>query len=284
MRIEQLAARLRRDCPWDGAQTLASSRPYLLEEAHEVLGALDAVVTTPEGQQPPLAALKDELGDLLFQVAFLAQLASEQSGGFSFEDVVDAMTRKMIRRHPHVFAPGTTPQSFAAAPFEPPPAADPATPTHGIATWEAQKAAARLADPERRATSRIDGVPTTLPALLRAHRVGEKLGHIGFDWPDAAGVFAKVDEERAELDEAMSTGDAAAVRHEFGDLLLTMASLGRFLDVPAEDALREANLRFEGRFRALERLAAADGLVLDNATPAQLDALWRRVKAGGIGA
>ncbi len=266
--LSALCARLRRDCPWDRAQTLASMRPYLLEEAYEVLSALDAV----SGPDAPLAGLREELGDLLFQVAFLTELASERVDGFTLDDVVATLLTKMIERHPHVFAAGTTPEGFARDPSAPPP-------TEGeggtIAAWEARKAALRGPD-----ASRVDGVPAGLPALLRAHRVGEKVAHIGFDWPDLAGVNAKIDEERAELDDAIRFGDEAAIRHEFGDLLLTCASLGRFLGVPAEDALREANARFEGRFRAVERLARADGLALDQATPSELDALWERVKAG----
>ncbi|MSP55991.1 MAG: nucleoside triphosphate pyrophosphohydrolase [Myxococcales bacterium] len=270
--LVQLTARLRRDCPWDRAQTLESARPYLLEEAHEVLQQLDAVVVGGATAQA-LAALRDELGDLLFQVSFLASMASDLPGGFNLDDVVDTLLHKMIDRHPHVFAPGTTPDTFAREPLALPPqtgAADGGT----LGAWEARKAAGRPAG-----ASRIDGVPTAIPALLRAHRVGEKLAHLGFDWPDVDGVFAKVDEERTELVEAIASGDAAAIRHEYGDLLLACASLGRFLGTPAEDALREANQRFEGRFRSLERLAASDGTALEGATPAELDVLWRRVKA-----
>lgn len=267
-----LTARLRRDCPWDRAQTLETSRPYLLEEAHEVLQQLDAVVV--RGATPAaMTALCEELGDLLFQVAFLASMASELPGGFSLDDVADTLVRKMIERHPHVFAPGTTPGTFAEDPLALPP--EPGAVLGGtLGDWEARKAAGRPAG-----YSRVDGVPAALPSLLRAHRVGEKLAHIGFDWPDVDGVFAKVEEERTELVEAIASGDAAAIRHEYGDLLLACASLGRFLDTTAEDALREANERFEGRFRALERLAAVDGLPLESATPAELDGLWRRVKA-----
>lgn len=223
-------------------------RPYLLEECHEVLGALD------EGD---LVALREELGDLLFQVAFLARLA-EEAGAFDLDDVTEGVVEKMVERHPHVYARD--------------PAAPPSEADGTIAAWEARKAA-------RRGGSRIDGVPATLPALLRAHRVGEKVAGCGFDWPDRDGVLAKIDEERAELAEALAHGDANAIRHEYGDLLLACANLGRWLGVPGEDALREANARFERRFRGVETEANAAGVPLDAAGPARLDAWWQAVKA-----
>lgn len=273
MPLDRLTARLRRDCPWDRSQTLESTRPYLIEECHEALDALDAcAVATREGRSPPLAALREELGDVLFEVSLLAAIASEQPGGFTLDDVVDGVLRKMIERHPHVFEPGTTPQDVADTPLSAAAPPHPDVAAGSIRAWEDRKARAR---PGR---SRVDGVPASLPALLRAHRVGEKLAHVGFDWPDVDGVFAKVDEERGELREAMAAGDRAAIVHEYGDLLLATASLGRFLDVPAEDALREANQRFETRFRRVEALAAESGTALEGATPEALDALWREAK------
>jgi ATP diphosphatase len=239
-RLRELIARLRADCPWDRAQDHLTMRPYLLEEAYEVLDALDAQDAT---------RLREELGDLLFQVYFHARLAEER-GEFDIEAVADGIVRKMVERHPHVFGGGGDPS---------------------IAGWEARKAA-------RRTGSRVDGVPLALPALLRAHRVGEKLHHVGFDWPDLAGVLAKVDEERAELAEALASGDAAAIRHEYGDLLLACANLGRFLGIAGEDALREANARFEGRFRTVEALAAAAGVKLEEAGLDRLEAWWQEAK------
>lgn len=242
-RLRALVARLRADCPWDRAQSLASMRPYLLEEAHEVLDALD---------DEDVGKLREELGDLLFQVYFLARLAEER-GAFDIEQVADGIVGKMVARHPHVY--GDADASSAGT----------------VGAWEARKAAAR-------GGSRVDGVPGSLPALLRAHRVGEKVAHVGFDWPDLGGVLAKVDEERAELAEAIASGDAAAIRHEYGDLLLACASLGRFLGVAGEDALREANARFERRFRRVEALAAEEGVRLEDAGLDRLEGYWQVAK------
>jgi ATP diphosphatase len=224
-------------------------RPYLLEECHEVLEALD---------RGDLANLREELGDLLFQVFFLARLAEEQ-GAFDIEDAAAAVVRKMVERHPHVYGEGAEVDGLGAT--------DPGS----VGAWEARKARTRRG-------SRVDGVPASLPALLRAHRVGEKVAHVGFDWPDLTGVLAKVDEERAELAEAIARGDRAAIVHEYGDLLLACANVGRFLGVSGEDALREANARFEGRFRAVERHAAAEGVALESAGLDRLEAWWQRAK------
>ncbi len=247
-RLRALVARLRRECPWDREQTFASMRPYLLEECHEVLEALDGA-EQPDGPR----RLEEELGDLLFQIQLIARIA-EDRGAFDLNTVAERVIAKMIERHPHVFGDEV---------------ADARSGTVGA--WEARKAA-------RRAGSRLDGVPTSLPALLRAHRVGEKVAHVGFDWPDRAGVLAKIEEERAELDEALASGDPEAIRHEYGDLLLACASLGRWLGVSGEDALREANARFESRFRSVERQAAADQIALEHAGAERLDAWWREAK------
>jgi MazG family protein len=219
-------------------------RPYLLEECHEVLAALDAA---------DLGQLREELGDLLFQVYFLARLAEEQ-GAFDIEEAADGVVAKMVARHPHVYGDDRSEDAGT------------------LAAWEARKASQRRA-------SRVDGVPASLPALLRAHRVAEKVSHVGFDWPDIAGVLAKVDEERDELHAALATGDRAAIVHEYGDLLLACANLGRFLGVSGEDALREANARFERRFRSVERSAAAAGVALEAAGLTRLEAWWQEAKA-----
>jgi ATP diphosphatase len=225
-------------------------RPYLLEEAHEVLDALDGV-----GAPGGLGPLREELGDLLFQVYFLARLAEEQ-GAFDIEAVAAAVVTKRIERHPHVYGGETGAGDVAGT----------------VGAWEARKAARRTTG------SRVDGVPSSLPALLRAHRVGEKVAHVGFDWPDLSGVLAKVDEERAELDEALASGDPAAIRHEYGDLLLACASLGRFLGIAGEDALREANARFEGRFRKVEASARAAGVAMEEAGLDRLESWWQDAK------
>lgn len=234
-------------CDWDRAQTPATLRPYLLEEAHEVLAAVDAA--DPQ-------ALCKELGDLLFQIVLLARMAEER-GQFTLQDVCAAIAQKMVQRHPHVFDPDHAEDN-------------PAT----LAAWEARKAREQ---PER---SLLDGVPPSLPALLRAHRVGEKVATVGFDWPDALGAREKVHEELAELDEALHVGAPAAVEAEYGDVLLAMASYGRLLGLAPEDALRGASARFERRFRALEQAARAAGVRLhERPDPAVLEDLWQQVKA-----
>ncbi len=240
-RLRDLVERLRADCPWDKAQTAETMRPYLLEEAYEVLDALD---------HADPARLQDELGDLLFQVYFHARLA-EEKGEFDIAGVVDGIHAKMVERHPHVFGGGGDPS---------------------IGGWEARKAA------KRGGGSRVDGVPQALPALVRAHRVGEKVGAVGFDWPDREGVLTKIDEEIAELREAILSGDTNAIAHEYGDVLLALSSLGRHLGIAGEDALRLANLRFETRFRDVEHRASIAGISLENAGPALLDAWWNQAK------
>jgi len=244
--LRSLVARLRAECPWDRAQTPASMRPYLLEEASEVLDALDA-------EDP--ARVREELGDLLFQIVLLARMY-EEAGLFGLDEVAAGIAKKMVDRHPHVFG--------AAEGL--PAGVDPGS-NEG---WERRKA--------RAGRSRIDGVPLGLPALIRAHRVAEKAAGVGFDWPDLGGVLGKVDEERGELAEAITTGDPAKIAHEYGDLLLALANLGRFLGVSGEDALRMANQRFERRFRGVEALAQAAGIEPAAAGLDQLESWWQAVK------
>lgn len=243
-----VVARLRGDggCPWDRAQTLASLRPYLLEEAHEALGAIDT------GDDDEAAK---ELGDLLF-VALLMIRVAEEEGRFTLEDVAARVVRKMIHRHPHVFDPAHARRDDDGS----------------LEAWEARKAA------ERGDRSALDGVPDTLPALLRAHRIGEKASRVGFDWPDVTGVRAKLDEEVHELDEALASGRDADVAHEFGDVLFTLANLGRFLPIGGEEALRTATARFEGRFRKVEALLSEDGRAMADTPPEALEAYWQRAK------
>jgi MazG family protein len=244
-RLRDTIARLRGDggCPWDRAQTERTMQPYVLEEAHEVVEAID------RGDDE---ALRKEIGDLLFVTAMIARIAEER-GAFDVDDAAAASAGKMISRHPHVFGGE----------------GDGGTMRH----WEGQKRK------ERPDGSSLDGVPTTLPALLRAHRVGEKASGVGFDWPDRHGVRTKVDEELAELDAAIASGDSQAIDEELGDVLFTMTNLGRHLGVPAEDALRRATAKFERRFRAVEAMARREGQRLEAMSAEALDAWWRAAKA-----
>jgi ATP diphosphatase len=229
-------------------------RPYLLEECHEVLDALDA---GDAGSGDP-ARVREELGDLLFQVLFLARLGEER-GDYDLDSVARGIHGKMVERHPHVFGEGDRHR-------------DPGS----IAAWENRK--------QKAGRSRIDGVPGSLPALVRAHRVAEKAAAVGFDWPDLAGVRSKVTEELMELDEAVASGDPARVAAEYGDVLLALANLGRFVGVAGEDALRMANARFETRFRAVEASAVAAGVPIAEAGMARLEGWWqdaKRAEGGG---
>jgi MazG family protein len=235
-------------CPWDRAQTPESMRPYLIEEAYEVVEAI-------ESGDP--AELRKELGDLLFQIVLLAEMG-RQSGQFDFDEVCEGITEKMIRRHPHVFDPEHEEEDAGS-----------------VGAWEARKARERGAG----GGSMLDGVPASLPSLIRAHRVGEKVSKVGFDWPSADGARAKVLEELAELDEARSDRDEDAIRHEYGDLLLAVASYGRLLGLGPEESLREANQRFEGRFRKVESMATDRDQLLTELSPDELEALWARAKS-----
>jgi ATP diphosphatase len=262
-----LMARLRdpqRGCPWDLKQTFASIAPYTIEEAYEVADAIERA--DPQ-------RLRDELGDLLFQVVFHARMAEER-GWFGFADVAGSIHAKLIRRHPHVFA------GAAIEPEQLP------------REWEAQKARERDqagAQGDDRGT--LAGVPKALPALVRAAKLGRRAAHVGFDWPDTAGVRAKIAEELTELDEALAGASHAAaegtpsageqVAAEIGDLLQAVVNLSRHLEIDAEAALRAANARFERRFRCMERLAAERGEALERLSAAEWDQLWREAKLNG---
>lgn len=245
--LRELVARLRVECPWDRAQTPGTMRPYLAEEAAEALDALDR--GDPDD-------VRDELGDLLFQIVLIARMY-EDRGEFTLDDVARRITEKMKDRHPNIYA-GGSPEGEGS---------------HAL--WERRKA--------RVGRSRIEGVPRVLPALLRAHRVAEKAAGVGFEWPDLTGVLAKVDEERAELAEALQAGDPDRIAHEYGDLLLALANLGRYVGVAGEDALRMANGRFERRFRGVEAHAAAAGVDPADAGLEQLERWWQMVKAAEAG-
>ncbi|MDG6095337.1 nucleoside triphosphate pyrophosphohydrolase [Acetobacter sp. AN02] len=234
-------------CPWDVAQTPLTVAPYAIEEAYEVLDAI---------QKGDTDATEDELGDLLLQVVFQSQIAAE-SGDFTFDSVANRIADKMIRRHPHVFAQGDAARH-----------AD---------TWEAGKAAERQARAEH---GTLAGIPQALPALMRARKLAARAARVGFDWPDVTGVVAKVREETEEVEAEILSGDRTALRDEIGDLLFAVASLARRLDIDPEEALRGANAKFQRRFEAVEALLARDGETVDGQDVDRLDALWQQVKRG----
>jgi len=248
----EIMARLRnrdRGCPWDVEQTFATIAPYTIEEAYEVADAIE---------RNDLEDLKDELGDLLFQVVFHARMA-EEAGAFAFGDVARAICAKMLRRHPHVFGQAQV--------------ADSAEQTK---QWEELKRAERgSASP---GAGVLDDVPVGLPALTRAAKLGKRAATVGFDWPDVTGVRAKVDEELGELDTAAASGDRADIAAEMGDLLFSVANWCRHLQLDPETCLRSANERFGRRFRAVEAEVAASGRPWSSHDAAALDALWRRAK------
>ena len=253
----EVMARLRdpaHGCPWDVAQDFASIAPYTIEEAYEVADAIE---------RNDLAALREELGDLLFQVVFHARMAEEQ-GAFDFARVAGELAQKMRRRHPHVF--GDAEVADASAQTE---------------AWEAHKARERAA----RRQGALDDVPVNLPALARAQKLGRRAARVGFDWPDAPAVLDKLDEERAELALAVAQRSDApeAVAEELGDLLFTMVNLARHLDVDAESALRRAGLKFERRFRGIESRLAAAGHTLSEVDAATLERLWNETKESEAG-
>ncbi len=245
--LVEVVRRLRADdgCPWDRAQTTASMAPHLLEEAHEVVEAIDSA---DDG------AVASELGDLLFVVAFLARLGQER-GAFDLDTVSAGIVEKMIRRHPHVFDPDHVPRGTEGSP----------------ADWERAKA-------ERRAGSVLDGVPAALPALARARRLQTKAAAVGFDWPAYPGVRAKLTEELAELDEAVAGGDPARIADELGDLLFTVVNLSRFVSVDAEGSLRLASAKFARRFRAVEAAVERDGGTVAETDLDTLEAHWQAAK------
>jgi nucleoside triphosphate diphosphatase len=236
-------------CPWDREQSFATIAPYTVEEAYEVADAIE---------REAFAELKGELGDLLFQVVFHSRLA-EEARLFDFDDVAADICAKLERRHPHVFGDAKVEDSAAQT-----------------RAWEDIKRRERAA---AGAASVLDDVPANLPALSRAVKLGKRASTVGFDWPDAGGVRAKLAEETGELDEALAAGDAGATAAEMGDLLFTLANLCRHLDLDPETCLRGANARFARRFRAVERDVAASGRDWQDHDAGSLDALWRRAKA-----
>jgi ATP diphosphatase len=243
-------------CPWDLEQSFASIAPYTIEEAYEVADAI---------MRGDLDDLRDELGDLLLQVVFHARMAQEQ-GAFDFGDVVQALTEKLIRRHPHVFgeARGLTPKAV-----------------EGL--WERIKAQERARKPQARgregATTALAGVPVALPALTRALKLQAKAGKVGFDWNDPLAVLAKIREEADEIEAELAAGQRTAAAGEVGDLLFAVVNLARHLDADPEATLRAANRKFEQRFAAIERALADRGKTPQAATLEEMEELWNEAKA-----
>ncbi len=248
-------------CPWDIEQDFSSIAPYTIEEAYEVADAI---------ARGDLDDLRDELGDLLLQVVYHARMA-EEAGSFSFNDVVEAITTKMIRRHPHVFGDENARSAGMAK-----------------GMWEKIKAeekaakrqarVARGSDPEDHGKGYLDGVAVALPALTRALKLQEKAARVGFDWSEAAPILDKIEEEIGELREAMAKADAASVKDEFGDVLFALVNFGRHLKLDAEAALAGTNEKFRSRFHHVERALDASGGNLEKATLDQMEALWQQAK------
>jgi len=237
-------------CPWDREQTLQSLRPYVLEETYEVLEAIDA---------GDVREHREELGDLLLQIVFQAQLRREE-GAFDFADVAEAISGKLVSRHPHVFGDAEVKDAEGV-----------------LRQWAALKREEKRK--KGRGQSVLEGVPREMPALARADRLTEKASRIGFDWPEASGARAKLDEELGELDRAIAGGDRAEVEHELGDALFALANLARKLAIAPEEALRGAIARFVSRFEHIERELEKRGVPHGKATLAEMDAIWDEAKS-----
>jgi tetrapyrrole methylase family protein/MazG family protein len=250
-------------CPWDREQTHESLRTYLIEEAYEVLDALES------GDADKFA---EELGDLLLQIIFHSQLAS-QAGRFNVSDVIERVHTKMVRRHPHVFGKDKA-----------------GTAAQVLKNWEQLKAEERRADRaaknksgnggvESEHSSLLDGIPHTLPAVLEAYQVTRRAARVGFDWPDISGVLDKLREESSELQRAIAAGDSSEIESETGDLLFAAVNVARFLKLDPEIALKKANRKFINRFQQMETQATTEGRKLADMNAAELDALWNQAKA-----
>ena len=255
-KLVALVARLRGEngCPWDREQTRETLKPMLIEEAFETLDALDS-------GDP--ADLKEELGDLLFQVVFHAQIAREK-GEFDLGDVIDRSHEKMTRRHPHIFG-----------------AADLKTSEDVLKNWEDIKASEKgIASPSRPDTERslLDGIPKKIPALYRAYQMTAKAARVGFDWQRLEDIFDKLNEEASELKEAVSLGSREKIADEIGDLFFVVVNIARTLSVDPETALERSNRKFERRFRFIETVVKRQGRELKNASLAEMDDLWNKAK------
>ena len=243
--LVQLMTRLRgpNGCPWDRKQTLPSLKPYVIEEAYEVVDAID---------RDDRAALLEEVGDFLLEAVFITELTREE-GSFDVYDSITAIHDKLVRRHPHVFGDVETKDAEQV-----------------LVNWE------KLKQDERKAENKslLDGIPQSMPALLKASRLTEKAARVGFDWRRTEDVFDKIDEEVAELREAVASGDTSHVHEEIGDLLFTIANIARKVNVNPEEALQSTNRKFMSRFQSMEsRVETFDGLTLE-----EMDALWDEAK------
>lgn len=251
-KMEKLLAimkRLRKDCPWDAEQTHDTLKPYLLEEAYEVLETIDT---------KNYDTMSKELGDLLLQIVFHSEIASE-SGKFNFDDVVEKISHKLVERHPHVFGDKKINSAEEVQ-----------------SNWENSK----LKSENRH--SLLEGIPKSMPALLSAQRIQEKAASVGFEWEDLAPVFAKVQEEWDEFHEVYKKQDTDKMREEFGDLIFALVNLGRFLRINAEDACRQTNSKFIRRFQYIEKNYKNDPTAMKEATLEELDSFWEEAKKQGI--
>jgi len=251
-------------CPWDIKQDWDSIVPHMLEEAYEVADAIE---------RRAFDELPSELGDLLFQVVYYAQFGAEEQR-FDFHDIVDTLTAKMLRRHPHVFPDGTLVSR------RPPGVSAEDVQTQQVnSRWEALKADERAERAQQNTPSVLDDVPRTLPALSRAAKLSKRAARVGFDWPDARGVLDKIREELAEVEEALAEGNQQHAQEEVGDLLFAVTNLARTLGADPEQCLRTTNTKFERRFRYVERELAADARPLTDASLDEMEAHWQAAKA-----
>jgi len=249
-RLVEIMARLRGPdgCPWDKEQTRESLKPFLVEETYEVLEAID------EGSPDKI---REELGDLLFQIVFHSRVA-EEAGEFTIDDVLFAVEEKMVRRHPHVFGDKRLDTSAEV-----------------LVDWEAMKKTEKGYESR---SSILDGVPREMPALTRAHRLQERAARVGFDWERVEDVTAKLDEEVGEFKDTLAGKDPAAMEDELGDIFFVLVNIARFIGVNPEDALRKTISKFISRFKYIEEAAAVSGRELSDMTLAEMDALWNEAK------
>ena len=260
VQIEHLLGIVRRlrdpdqGCPWDVGQTFQSIVPHTIEEAYELADAIES---------NDFDQIREEAGDVLFQVLFYAQMADEKQH-FNFADVVDGLSEKLIRRHPHVFSRNSTAQQET-----------PIAVSDVSDSWEKIKRTERQG---KQQSGILDDIPVSLPALTRAQKIQKRASRVGFDWADLAGVFEKLEEEICELKEALVEGEKAAIEYELGDVLFCVVNLARHLDFDAETAMRGATRKFEGRFRLMEEQAIASGSRLEDESVSTLEARWQTAK------